>query len=280
MEDKKNQDILVYTDFTEVGEKSVLWASFLARKFKRNLQIIHVINENSLIYFSKDDTYDEAKEALAALCEDISSTHGIKCKYIVEEGCTCTIINSNAERIDAFFVVLGTHGKNDPQFLSGSSAIKIIRKARIPYFVVQKNSPVPDSKKRFILPMNFKKEAKQKVGWTTYFALNLKLEIDLFYYENPQDNLKKNIHFTNTFFNNYSFKYEHKPQPKKYKSIEKLAVDYADEIDAFCICLLISSKENLVTKIFGFPETSIITNSAGIPVLCVNPKKDLYIPCI
>ena len=65
MEDKKNQDILVYTDFTEVGEKSVLWASFLARKFKRNLQIIHVINENSLIYFSKDDTYDEAKEALA-----------------------------------------------------------------------------------------------------------------------------------------------------------------------------------------------------------------------
>ncbi|MBP8994574.1 MAG: universal stress protein, partial [Bacteroidales bacterium] len=74
MEDKKNQDILVYTDFTEVGEKSVLWASFLARKFKRNLQIIHVINENSLIYFSKDDTYDEAKEALAALCEDISST--------------------------------------------------------------------------------------------------------------------------------------------------------------------------------------------------------------
>lgn len=280
MEDKKNQDILVYTDFTEVGEKSVLWASFLARKFKRNLQIIHVINENSLIYFSKDDTYDEAKEALAALCEDISSTHGIKCKYIIEEGCTCTIINSNAERIDAFFVVLGTHGKNDPQFLSASSAIKIIRKARIPYFVVQKNSPVPDERKNLVLPMDFRREAKQKLGWTTYFSLNLKIAIDLVYYENPQNNLKKNIQFASSFFNNYALNYKHITQLKRNKSIEKSAINYADEIDAFCFSLLISSKENLITKIFGFPETSMLANSGGIPVLCINPKKDLYIPCI
>ncbi len=277
---KKNQDILVYTDFTEVGEKSVLWAIFLAKKFKRNLQIVYVINENSNLYFCKSDTEFEARQALLALCQDIKTTHGVDCQFILEEGCTCTIINSNAERIDAFLVIIGTHGKNDPQFISGSSLIKIIRKARIPYFVIQKNSPVPDNKKKILLPMSFENEAKQKVGWATYFALNLKIAIDLFYYENPQDNLKKNVKFTTSFFNNYSLNYQHKTQKRVNRSIEKTALKYADEQDAFCISILISSKDNLITKIFGYPETSIVSNVAGIPVLCINPKKDLYIPCI
>jgi len=158
MEDSKVQKILIYTDFTEVGEKSVLWGIFLAKKFKKELYIIHVINENSYNYFSKENVKQEANEALLDLSNKINNDYHIKCEFHVEEGCTCTIINSEAERIDAFMILLGTHGKNDPQYLSGSSAIKIIRKSRIPYFVIQKNSPVPDDDKAIVLPMDLRKE--------------------------------------------------------------------------------------------------------------------------
>jgi nucleotide-binding universal stress UspA family protein len=280
MKDKKVQNILVYTDFTEVGEKSLQWAIFLAKKFKRRLQIIHVINENSYNYFSRSDTLFEVKEALAAFCESIKTDHFVDCEYYVDEGCTCTIINSTAERLDAFLIVLGTHGKNDPQFLSGSSAVKIIRKSRIPYFVVQKNSPVPDDKKHVVMSLDYRKETKEKTGWVTYFAKNLKTGIDLIYYENPQDSLKANIKFCKNFFDKYNLSYTDYPRERTRSSIDKKALQYADNNDSLCMCILTTKEENLITRIFGFPEESIISNSAGIPVLCINPKKDLYVPCI
>ena len=96
-------------------------------------------------------------------------------------------------------IVLGTHGKNDPQFLSGSAAVKIIRKARIPYFVVQKNSPFPNDKKNIVMPIDYRKEAKEKTGWVTYFSKNLKIDIDLVYYQNPEDSLKNNLKFCKNF---------------------------------------------------------------------------------
>lgn len=280
MKDTKVQNILVYTDFTEVGEKSVQWAIYLAKKFKRRLQIIHVINENTYNYFSKEDAVYEVKQTLIEMCKVIKQDHFIDCEYFVDEGCTCTIINSTAEKVDAFLIVLGTHGKNDPQFLSGSAAVKIIRKARIPYFVVQKNSPIPDDKKNIVMPLDYRKETKEKTGWVTYFSKNLRIDIDLIYYQNPEDSLKNNLKFCKNFFDKYGLKYIDNLMQRTRSSIDKTSLKFADSQDSFCMCILTTKEENLITKIFGFPEESIISNSAGIPVLCINPKKDLYIPCI
>ena len=195
MKDTKVHNILVYTDFTEVGDKSIRWAIFLAKKFRRQLQIIYVINENSLIYFSKKNVESEATEVLKALCLEIEKDHNIKCDFFLEEGCTCTAINSTAERVDAFIIVLGTHGLNDPQFLSGNSAVKIIRKSRIPYFVVQKNSPTPDDKKNIVMPLDIRKEMKEKTGWVTYFAKNISLDIDIIIKKSTENKLLNNIKF-------------------------------------------------------------------------------------
>jgi nucleotide-binding universal stress UspA family protein len=280
MKDTKVQNILVYTDFSEVGEKSLQWAVFLAKKFKRKLQIIHVINENSYIFFSKDNVRSEVNEALSAICTKIKEDHKIESDYFVDEGCTCTIINSTAERVDAFLIVLGTHGKNDPQFLSGHAAIKIIRKARIPYFVVQKNSPAPDDSKNIIIPLDYQKEMKEKTGWVTYFAKNIKVGIDILFYENQDDRIANNIKFCTKFFDKFELQYKNREVKRSRSSINSMAVKVASEDEALCITILTTKEETIIHRIFGLPETSIISNSNGIPVLCINPKKNLYIPCI
>lgn len=280
MKDTKVQNILVYTDFTSVGDKSVQWGIFLAKKFKRNLQIIHVINENSYIYFDKSNTQLEVQEALNELCKSIKNDYNINCEYFVDEGCTCTIINSTAERVDAFLIVMGTHGKNDPQFLAGHSAVKIIRKSRIPYFIVQKNTDVPDEKKKIIFPLNFRKEMKEKTGWVTYFAKNIKIQINLIYSESIDQRLFNNLKFCTNFFDKFDLTYNKTTLQKSNKSIDKLALQIAHDENALCMVILTTKEENLWHKIFGFPESSIISNTHGIPVLCINPKKNLYIPCI
>jgi len=280
MKDTKVQNILVYTDFTEVGEKSLQWAIFLAKKFKRNLHIIHVINENTYSYFSKSDTHFEVKEALSEICKTIKAEHNIICDFLVDEGCTCTIINSTAEKLDAFLIILGTHGKNDPQFLSGHAAVKIIRKARIPYFVVQKNSPVPDGSKNIVIPLNTMKEMKEKTGWVTYFAKNIKTAIDIVFYENADERITNNIKFCTQFFDKFDLVYNKHGLKLSHNSIDSKAVKIAAEEGSLCATILTTKDETIIHRIFGFPETKIVSNSFGVPILCINPKKDLYIPCI
>lgn len=280
MKDKKVQNILVYTDFTEVGEKSVQWAIHLAKNFKRSIHLIHVINENTYNYFSKNNTKEEVKQALYSYSETIKKDHKIECDFYTEEGCTCTIINSEAERRDAFLIVLGTHGKNDPQYLSGSSVVKIIRKSRIPYFVVQKNTTVPGLNKNIVVPMSFRKEMKEKTGWVTYFAKNLLTGIDIIYKKNDDTGLRNNILFAGRFFEKFNLIYKEYEQELSRENIDKIALSYAFEHRCMMMVILTTKSETLWNKLFGFPETSTISNNKGIPVLCINPKKDLYIPCI
>jgi nucleotide-binding universal stress UspA family protein len=278
---KVQQQILVYTDFTEVGEKSIKWAIFLAKKFSKNLLLIHVINENTYNYFEKNEIDRQVKETLNELCISIKNEHNLDCDYYAEEGCTCTIINSTAERIDAFIVVLGTHGKNDLQFLSGSAAGKIIRKSRIPYFVVQKNSILPDDKKNIILPIDTQKENKEKAGWVSYFARHLSTIADMVFYPSDEERQRNNIVFCSNFFHELNISYKkHELKKSPFNNINSEALKYAVNNDGLMLVIITTKNPDFLNKIFGFPETKIISNSSGIPVLCINPKKDLYIPCI
>ncbi|MDD2636421.1 MAG: universal stress protein [Bacteroidales bacterium] len=280
MKDKKVQNILVYTDFTVVGEKSVQWAIYLAQKFKKGIHLVHVINENTYNYFDKSNTKEEVKKTLYTYCETIKKDHDINCSFYTEEGCNCTIINSEAERLDAFLVTVGTHGKNDPQFLSGASVAKIIRKSRIPYFIVQKNSPIPGLAKNIVLPLGVRKEMKEKTGWVTYFAKNLLTSIDILYKKTNDNRISNNIFFATKFFDKFNLLSKQYEQKASREDINKIALRYAANHNSMMVTIITTKNETLWNKIFGFAESSIIANTKGIPVLCINPKKDLYIPCV
>jgi hypothetical protein len=278
---KVQQQILVYTDFTEIGKKSIDWGIFLAKKFSKQLLLIHVINENTCNCFEKNDIEFQVNETLKEICISVNNEHDIECDYYAEEGCTCTIINSTAEKIDAFIVVLGTHGKNDPQFLSGSSAGKIIRKSRMPYFVIQKNTPEPDNSKNIILPVDAQKETKEKTGWVSYFSKHLVTPVEILFFPSDEEKQKNNIFFCSKFFNELNVEYsKHELKKTLPGNINSEAVKYAYGNDKLMVVIITTKEADIFNKIFGFPEDRIISNTSGIPVLCINPKKDLYIPCI
>ncbi len=279
MDEQPIRKILVYTDFTSVGERSVQWAVYFAEKFKMELILLHVINENTYTYFQKSTAVQDVKNTLADYCETIKTENGVNCDYYVEEGCTCTIINSTAERIDAYLIVLGTHGKDDIQYLSGTSAVKIIRKARIPYFVIQKNTPYPSYGSKIVLPMDVAREMKEKTGWVTYFAKHLEQLIDIVHKKTDDSRLNNNLVFCTKFFDKYELVYNRIVLNER-KSIDAQAIDYASNNTCKMVVITTTKEEKLWHKIFGFPEAKIIANEKGIPVLCVNPKKDLYVPCI
>jgi len=278
---KIQQKIVIYTDFSSVGQKSIEWGIFLAKKFEKNILLIHVIDNNSKNYFKNEDVFDAATKMLTVLCKEIEEKENILIEHYVEEGCTCKIINSTAEKNDAFLVILGSHSRNDLQFLSAVEIGKIIRKSRIPYFIVQKNSPKPNNNHSIFLPIDLRKENKEKTGWVSYFAKNIKTNIKIISTINNDNTINNNIIFCSKFFNELNLNYEKIIiNCSFFSNIEYESVKFSINNDALCVVILTTKEENFINKIFGFREDKIISNKFGMPILCINPKKDLYIPCI
>jgi nucleotide-binding universal stress UspA family protein len=274
------QKILVYIDFTDLSKKSLEWAVFFAKRFNRELHLLHVINNNTYNYFDKNNIYNGVMIELKNISLELKNKYGIKSEYSSKEGCTCTIINSTAEHIDAFMIILATHGKNELQFLSSQEIVKIVRKSQFPYFVIQPNSPLPADGKRIALPIGANKETKEKAGWVSYFGKHLSTEIDIIYEDIDNNNIDNNILFCIKFFKELSINYNKSVLKKSWKDINAKVLKYI-KTDEFLLMVITTTKsENLGTKLFGFPETNTISNSHGLPVLCINPKKNLYIPCI
>ena len=280
MKQEKVQQILVYTDLTPLGNKCLEWGVFFAKEYKKELMIIHVINDNTYQILGKSKTEEKVRDKLESIKKNIENDFNLKCHTYFEEGCTCTILNSVAESHDTFFNIIAVHGKSDLQFMSGQSAVKIIRKSRIPYFVIQKNSSSPSDNRSILLPLDLNKEMKEQTGWVTYLAKNLNAEIDIFVPNIKDDRLKNNLLFCTRFFDKFELKYNKVIAPVKYTGFSNAALSYADNHNSLFMTLMSTKESNLLNYIFGYKETRIISNKRGIPIFIINPKKDLYIPCI
>jgi hypothetical protein len=280
MKQGKDQEILVYDDFTPAGEKAIEWGAFLSKNLKKQLFILHVINDNSPSNseYGKDK-YTYANNRLKKVCKEIEQEHKINVAYASEEGCTCTVINSNAEKRDVLFVIAAIHGLNDLQYLSGKALIKIARKARMPYLVLHKESPLPEQGKSFLFPLNMQKEIKQKVGWATFFAFRMKIVVDLFLPKDTDD-IANNLQFTKKFFSSYDLEFKEIHTNVSQFKVNTEAIKFADTSKILMMCIITTVNISLIQRIIGLPETRLCSNSKKIPILLVNPRKDLYVPCV
>lgn len=280
MKTEKVQQILIYIDFTNISNKCIEWGAFFAEKFEKNILLLHVINDNTKYLLKNDNIEDEVETKLKSLSSEISDKYGIKTDYYYEEGCDCTIINSTAESFDCFFNVIGVHGKNDPQFFSGFSAAKVIRKSRVPFFVIQPNTPSPDINKPLLLPVNVQKEIKETVGWVTFLAKNLTTGVEVFMPQSDDIRVKNNLSFSVNFLKKFNLRFNKVITSAKYFRFKSKALDYAHKSDCLLMVSLGTVKLSIFEHIFGDPAARVISNNKGMPVFIITPKKDLYVPCI
>jgi hypothetical protein len=279
MSKQKPQEVLVYTDFTSAGDKAIEWGIYLAQNLKKNLLILHVINDNTPQDKDLNNKDETTKKRLNNLVTEISNQNKIITESYYEEGCTCSIINATAERRNVAFIIAAIHGLNDPQYLSGKSLIKIVRKARIPYLVLQKNSPKPNENKAILLPITMQKEIKQKVGWATFFAFKLMEKIQLIQPKNTED-LASNIQFAHKFFKSFEIDFSEQQFNTSQFKIKTHCIKIADTSKHLMLVVLTTKNLSVYNRIFGTEETRLIANKKGLPVLLINPKNDLYIPCL
>jgi len=258
--------ILVPWDFSEKAEFAIAHARNVAKTTGSTITLLHVVKEESDI--------QDATLKLNTSVGEIEQRYQVRPEIKVMKGNIFKTIREVASALNAELVIMGTHGIKGMQKLTGSWALKVIVKSKVPFIVVQA-PPVSDSYKNVIFPVDYKRESKEKIKWSGFLSHYYNSKFILFMQSVSDKGLKAklntNLVFTRKYLDSNNFPYEIVNAAGK-DDFATETIDYAAEIKADMI-LVITTKNIIFTDyVLGANEQKIIANPAQIPVMCVNPR--------
>lgn len=267
---EKEYVLLVPWDFTPVAENALKHAVRLAKKIGSNTKIylLHIAKRGKDI--------PQLLEDLKKIAEIESESVSIPIEAIVREGSIFSEIGEVAKEINAFLVVMGTHGIRGMQKLTGSWALKVIANSDVPFYVVQE-APEKDEIKKVVVPIDFMIENKQKLTWVYELSKFFHLEAHLFvrksgYSQTDNIRIKGNLNFAKKYLSEKGIEYTIAMAEGK-EDFWKETVEYAEKIDADMIMIMTTRDITALDYVFGADEQKIIANDSKIPVMAVNPKQ-------
>jgi len=266
--------VLVATDFSPTGDNAIVFAENLARQFHGKIVLLHVLDNKSqkrLQKQRKDIGWLEEKlkeEAVRA-----NAISGVETSWLLRRGSIIKTIADVAGETGALFMVAGTHGKKGIQFLSGSFILKLIKRAPVPAFAIQKAVENTDFKD-IIYPLDTTPGSTQKVKWAVQLNKLMGSRFHIFA-ENPglesyRLKLRGDLNLVTRIMeqNGVGFTVTH---AGKKGSFAGQVVDFAKDKHAGLI--MVSTDPGKITwAISGSSDEKLIYNMEKIPVMCINSK--------
>lgn len=275
MEKKKENIVLVPTDFTQVADYAIDHAAGIAKQMNGKVALLHVINKDTKAYLKKENLTDASiNEKLEAIAISVEKKYNVKLDYIAEEGSIFTKISEVTTKIGASKIVMGTHGKIGVQHLIGSFALKVIESSPVPVIVVQEKE-FGSGYKNIVLPVDETTETKQKVNWAIHIAKLFNSTIHLFGIKHNDeflcDEVERNMAQIKNILGKYGVKYTDKISADSHSNFGKSIIVYSDYIKADLVMVLTNPSQLLPSFMLSPWAEQVIFNTAKIPVMAINP---------
>ena len=266
MKNKANQYILVDADLSTKGIIAILHGIKLSIILNKNLYLLNICNNN----------IEENKDKLKTTSQNINNEYNIDVTYYVTKGeinKSNEIIETIVKKTDTLLIIIGINNNI-------KRVLKLIKNSKIPIITVQEKKPFKDCYKNIIVPMDFSKEAKEKLLWAIYFGKTIGSFIHFLFAKEKDEYLSQksedNLKFTKKILSNYpEVKYKIHKVVRGKKSIDEIAVNFAKETKSGLI-IIIRKKNYLLSR----PEKKIILNKEQIPIMCLNRNENFYVPCV
>ncbi len=284
-EPTSKQQILIPYDFSKAAENALLYGIELARLFKCEISIFYIVTKIIAKLEVKDIEVTEArKKALGEIANRIISQEGIMANVYVFKGEVQQVIHDFYEKLNAIAVMAGMNSfKSKVHCFSSSSLVTDYRDLRIPIIIVHDELPRKRMYENIILPLDFNRESKEKSAWSGYISTLNQSRVTVLTRKYKDAyfaaSLRTNIVLVEKLFNNLGVAYELIKEPDITCDIDKYAVDYA-WINQGDMIVIMATKEVAVDDLlFGLKEKKIIENKYKLPIMLINPRDDLYLPC-
>lgn len=195
--------ILCPTDFSECSLNAIEYAAKLGELFKADLFLFHVLNKKDYEKLSPLDTkgYHQVefiKEKLTNLQQAVlkeSLPKGLNNCFIgYDNGKIVTTTLTEAERIKADMIVMGTEGVNDlREHIIGSKTSRIVEEAEIDVFVVPRKVFFKKPRK-LVYASDYLEEDKIAIQKIIELASFFDSEIDIVHISSTHKAIDKSLH--------------------------------------------------------------------------------------
>lgn len=269
MSNISEQKVTVYCDFSTSMNGAILHGIYIASFLEKELCLFSLVEK-------KKQNKTEVLDRLSEVAKTIKSqTNQLVVSTLVLKG----TLAQNAERItnkyDSVILIL-----NRDQL---SKKLKALQESTIPFLFVEGKTSDLISYKEVILPVDYRKEMKETSLWASYLGRfnNAVVHVVGANEKNKGNQLriKKNLLFIRKFLKSL----------KVFHTIEEgLANSWKIQFEALNkslqnkgdVLIILGSKHiTAFDLLIGLPEKKIIKQAGRLPVLCINPVKDLNILC-
>jgi nucleotide-binding universal stress UspA family protein len=213
----------------------------------------------------------EAEKQRAAAIESSVTVH-----TMVRQGKPYAGIGEAASEIGAELIIMGTHGMRGMQFITGSRALRVITSSSVPFIVVQERGLRAGGYKNIVVPMDLQRETRQSIGLVariaSYFNGKAHVIVPRETDEFLHHKLKDNILYAEKFLKERNIAMEAVvAEADSGGGFVKYVLEYARKTDADLIAVMNMAGTNIFGTL-GVPhEEDMITNTAMIPVMLLNP---------
>jgi nucleotide-binding universal stress UspA family protein len=264
--------ILVPTDFTAVADSAIDHAIEIARLFNHKICLLHIVARKT-----PKIIVDKKLNQMCRIAAGYSKRSGIQITYRIEEGSIFDQISNTANKLNAEFIVMGIHGKQGVQHITGSYAYKVVCSSSIPVMVVKKKHHHVGYN-NIVVPVDFTHESTQKLNQAIKFAKYFDSMIHIIgvissrssVYKIKKEALLKNI---TDYMAIAGVKVRAEVLIKPGSDIHDEVLKYADEIDADLI-MIVTEKGGKIAEVFGRNDAEQIIDKADMPVLTILPGND------
>lgn len=267
--EEQNKVIVVPWDFTPVAAHALAHAAKIGSMIRNELCLLHIVEPSVKTHIER-----EKKAALNHLAEENSRKYNIPVTSAVVRGTIFTSIAEFVNTSNASLVVMGTHGMKGMQKLTGSWALKVIVKSKVPFIVVQEPPLDQERYHNIVFPVDFKVESKEKMGMAIFMGKYFDSKIHVIKQKVSDKSLLKqvniNLNFAVKYLTQNNIEYQIHELPKG--AFAKQTIDFAQKIRADLILVMTTKNITVADYMIGASEQYLIANSSKIPVCCVNPR--------
>jgi nucleotide-binding universal stress UspA family protein len=261
--------IVVPWDFTHVAGHALAHAAKISRMVGNDICLLHIVDPGIKLKIEA-----EKKMRLKKLTDENSIKYNVPISYHISKGSIFTAIAEYANEKEASLVVMGTHGIKGMQKLTGSWALKVIVKSKVPFIVVQDPPTDQERYHNIVFPIDFRGENREKMKMAIFMGKYFESKVHILVAVSSDKNIFKktniNLNFAVKYLMQNNIDYEIHKVPKG--KFAQQTIDFAQKINADLLLIMTTKNISVVDYVMGASEQYIIANSSKIPVCCINPK--------
>lgn len=275
-----NKKILVGIDFSDCSINALEHAITIAQRASSGITMVwvnHLDYSKEIFSVEPKDLIKEVEDKFKALIKKYKSKLGREeFSFQVRKGKVYKEICAVADEINAFLIVIGTHGSTGfEEFWIGSNANRVVSSTTKPIITIRAGVDVEKGLKRIVIPFDSTKVTRQKLPMTALLAKFFNAEVHILgMYTSSLDDIRYRIQNYVEQAKDYLEENDirHKEVFIETDHITESTIEYAEKVKANLISIM-TEQETKTSNLWLGPYASQMVNHSPVPVLSIHPDR-------